>query len=225
MKKLNLMNRVKLTGATAFACLFFLAGVAHASIICDNLSSASNGGDPVAGWTLDGWVNLPPLFDSFSSGPVDTTLLDVQLMLRGTPSSGSISVAIYSDSNTSPGTLLHTIGTLSDNLLPSTLSVVDFYTAYPLAADTRYWIEVNSINDSTAVWSWSKDQDALGVAGEYFGHAAYFPGYTTTKDWVYSTNDGAYQLAVITPLPGAVWLLGSGLAGLGLWRGRKRFRA
>ena len=41
MKKLNLMSRVKLTGAIAFlACLFFLAGVANATpIIYDNLGS------------------------------------------------------------------------------------------------------------------------------------------------------------------------------------------
>ena len=77
-----------------------------------------------------------------------------------------------------------------------------------------------------AAWSWSSDDNALGVTGEYYGHAAYVPGYPTTQGPVYSTNAyGACRMAVITPLPPALSLLGSGLAGLGLSRGRKRFKA
>ena len=121
MKKLNLMNQVRLKGAIAgLACLFFLAGVANANtIIYDNLDSTYGGYDSLTGWG-------PPLFDSFSAGSTDTTLLEVQLKLRGSPSPGSLSVALYSDSNRSPGKLLCTIGTLSDKALPSTWSVVDF---------------------------------------------------------------------------------------------------
>ncbi|MFI5331708.1 MAG: choice-of-anchor R domain-containing protein, partial [Desulfobaccales bacterium] len=123
---------------------------------------------------------MPPLFDSFSVGPVGpegTTLLDVQLLLKSSSSSGSssgfFSVALYSDSGNhqpSPGTLLQLIGTLNDGSLTSDLSVVDFPTAYHLDADTRYWIELSSTDGSTAEWSWSYDQSGIGVAGEYFGH-------------------------------------------------------
>jgi hypothetical protein len=227
MKKLNLMSQVKLTGAIAFlACLFLLTGFANAFVIYDNLGSAYdptyNGYDQLTKWGA-------PLFDSFSVGsvgPQGTTLLDVQLRLRRDSSSGSLSVALYSDANTSPGTLLHVIGTLSDKSLPTNFSVVDFPTNYHLDANTRYWIELNSSDGSTAEWAWSPDQAALGVAGEYFG--CYYDGMT----YVYQNNSifdgvqyGAYEMRVIIPLPGAVWLLGSGLAGLGLWRARKIFQA
>lgn len=224
MKKLNLMNRVKLTRVIAcLACLFFLAGVGNATpILYDNLSSQSAGVDPVAGWTYNETVYMPPLFDSFSVGPVGpegTTLLEVQLLLKsGGSSSGAFSVALYSDSgNTipSPGTVLDPIGTMEDSSLTSDLSVVDFFTAYHSVADTRYWIGLSPIGSSTAEWSWSLDQDALGVDGEYFGQ----------DDVILSNVYGPYQMCVITPIPGAVWLLGSGLAALGLWRRRKFFKA
>ena len=219
MEKLNLMNRGKLTGAIALlACLFCLAGVANSTIIYDNLGSSYAGYDPLTGWTdAYGRVLSPALYDSFSVGADSTNLLDVQLMLRGSPSSGSFSVSLYSDSSASPGKLLCTIGTLSDNALPLSWSVVDLSLAspYDLAADTRYWLVLNSTNSSTAEWSWSPDQEALGVAGEYCGHGG----------WVYENTAGPYQMRLIVPLPGAVWFLGAGLAGLGLWRGRKLFKA
>ena len=164
MIKLNLMNQVRLKGAIAgLACLFFLAGVANANtIIYDNLDSTYGGYDSLTGWG-------PPLFDSFAAGSTDTTLLEVQLKLRGSPSPGSLSVALYSDSNRSPGKLLCTIGSLSDKALPSTWSVLDFWltSPYPLAADTRYWVVLTSINSSTAEWSWTPDQGDLGAAGDF----------------------------------------------------------
>ncbi len=224
MKKLNLMSRVKLTGAIAFlACLFFLAGVANASIfLYNNLGFPSDGVDPVAETWTDQYntVQSPPLFDSFSSGPADTTLLDVQLRLRrDLPTFGSISVALYNDSGNplpSPGTMLgDPLGTIDDTSLSSDFSVVDVFTSRHLDANTRYWIELSSTDGSSAVWSWSFDQSGIGVAGEYFGH----------DGSVLPNIYGPYQMVVITPLPGAVWLLGSGLAGLGLWRGRKFFKA
>jgi hypothetical protein len=221
MKKLNLISRMKLKETlTLLACLFFLASVANATVIYDNLGSTYDGYDNLTGWIdNNNRVLSPPLYDSFSVGANGFNLLDVQLMLRGTPSTGSLSVAIYNDSSTSPGMLLFTIGTLSDIDLPLQWSTVDFLLAspYALAANTRYWIVLNSDNNSTAEWSWSSDQYAIGVANEFHGH----------RTWVYENSDGGpYQMRLSdTPLPPSLLLLGSGLAGLGLLRFRKRFKA
>jgi hypothetical protein len=220
MKEFNLGSRIKLTGAiTLLACLFLLAGAANATVIYDNLDSFNSGVDSVSGWG-------PPLFNSFSAGQ-NTTLLEVQLLLRTNEeySEGSISVALYSDSETSPGDPLLTIGTRIDNTLPLTLDVVDFplATPYSLTADTRYWLVVNSPDSSAARWGWSADQDALGVSGEYVGYKDnVFPNDFIGDNGIHY---GPYQMRLVVPLPGAVWLLGTGLAGLGLVRLRRRFKA
>lgn len=188
--------------------LFCLASAASADVIYDNLYSANDDADPLTGFG-------PPLFNSFSTGALGFNLADVQLLLSGSSSSGSLSLSLYSDSSTSPGALLLSIGTLSDNGLPSTLLAVDFPlgSSYALAANTRYWLVLDSTNGSTAVWSWSLDQSAVGVAGEYFGHGTS----------VFPNTEGPYQMRLsdtsAVPEPTTMILLGSGLISvLGLKR-------
>lgn len=196
------MKRFKVA-ITLLATLLCLASAANADVIYDNLGSPNFGVDPIA---LYG-----PLANSFSTGPSGFALADVQLLLtlyNSPAATGSVSVALYSDSSTSPGSLLLNIGTLNDSAL-SGLSVVDFPLAstYTLTANTRYWLEVYSL-DSSAWWGWSSDQSAIGVAGEYFYN----------NDGVASNENGPYQMKLsdtsAVPEPTTMLLLGLGLIGL-----------
>jgi hypothetical protein len=252
MEKLNLRKRGKIIEAiTLLVCLLLLSGTAYATAIYDNLTPTYGGYgyDPLNGWEYylaDGSVGRvvsPSLFDSFTVGPNDFNLLDVKLMLKTTSSgsSGSFSVSIYNNdssdpSNPKPGSLLTTIKTMSDSKLLSSFAIVDFLLAKHLTlnANTRYWLVLDSAGDvdSTAGWSWSPyDQNDPGVINEYFGN---LDRNSETGGYYISPNDttydgiqyGPYQMRLSdTPLPPSLLLLGSGLAGLGLLRFRKRFKA
>jgi hypothetical protein len=158
-----------------------LATGAQAGIIFNNLGSTTGGSDPLTGYG-------PPLYDSFSAGAAALMLVDVKVLLSGIPDGASLTVDLFNDDATSPGTLLTQIGTLSDAGLSTTLTVFDFplVSPYDLAPGTRYWILLNTTDGSSASWAWSLDQTAVGVAGQFFGHDA-----TVTPD-----ADGPYQMEV-----------------------------
>lgn len=197
----------RLMSLAVLLVLLFWAGNANSTLLYNNLNSTNSG--------ADGVTSFGPLGDSFSTGAGGFALGDVKLLLLGdSTTSGSISVDLFSDNSTSPGTLLQNIGSLSDSSLTSSLSVFDFSLglSYALAANTRYWIVVSS-TDSSAQWGWSLDNSALGVAGEYFSNV----------NGVFPNTDGPYQMQLgsggsTVPEPGTMLLLGLGLALLAAFR-------
>ena len=126
-------------------------------------------------------------------------------------------MSLYTDASTLQGSSLVTIGTLSDNLLTSSLSVFSFplTTPYSLAGGARYWIVLSydTVNDSTAQWAWSLDQEAIGVAGEYYSN------YGGSGGWrgPFTNSGGSYQMELLgasTSEPGTLITFGAGILGL-----------
>ena len=148
-----------------------------------------------------------PLANSFSTGGQSSLLTDVGLLVLAlNPSSGgSFSVSLLSDNSTSPGVTLTAIATVDDSLLATTLGTFNYQlsTPYPLAANTRYWIELDSPS-STSEWSFTATNVGIGVdneyvyyAGQVFANSAFTP----------------YQMTVTTVVPEPTTI---GLCALGL---------
>lgn len=211
------MKHILLLSGFAAALALCAITPALATPIYNNLNSVNSGADPLSS---DGGGG--PLGDSFSTGNTAYSLAGVALKLvDSTPADGyNVTVELWSDNSTSPGSLLTTLGSIDDSALTTGLADYAFNlgTPYSLAANTRYWIMAYS-GSGNARWAWSLDQSALGVAGEYFSNSG----------GVFPNSDGPYQMLVsdtaITttsvpePAPLALVALGS-LAGL--WFSRKR---
>jgi hypothetical protein len=129
-------------------------------------------------------------------------------------------VSLYSDSSTSPGTLLATSATtVADTSLSETPAAFTFpFSNYPLANNTRYWIGVSSPNDSVAEWWVTNTLTGTETATEY-----------SEFDGEVLPNDQAFLMQVIvdpstpppTPAPASVTLVVIGL-GCAAWYFRRR---
>ena len=208
----------------AAALVSLAAGTANASyiILFDNLNNTLTTGSLSV-------ANAGPLAASFSTGASSVDLADVKLDLNMNqePPTPYITVALFSDSSTSPGTQLTTIGTLSDGNFGSP-GVYDFplSTSYLLAANTRYWIELSSSTNSSQNWDTASTATGTGVASEYYsvaGTVSANNGASSTPFQMQVNADPATPSAA--PAPASIWLLSVGAAGLMGYSRLRRMKA
>ena len=200
--------RILVTSLLIAAAVLQFAARASAEDIYDNISGST--GAVSGGSELISSVNAP-IANSFSTGGSSSLLTDLGLLLLATnPASGnSFTVKLLSDASTSPGTALTTITTVNDSALTTTLATFNYQlpAPYPLAANTRYWIELTS-GLTTSEWSYPVTNLGIGVANEY----VYYAGT------VYANSSFTpYQMTVTTaavPEPATLSLCGLGLAAL-----------
>ena len=157
---------------SAVAVVLGFCGCASAATLYDNLDapfSNANGGDPF-------W--LGPEGDSFSTGSAPVMLGNVQLLLSGNGTPGTLTIDLLSDNSTAPGSVLNTIGTISTDVLTSTPTVFTLTAPFGiiLSPNTRYWLQatgsgsvMSDYSHSAAAWDieYPAGLADVGVAGEY----------------------------------------------------------
>jgi len=191
-----------------------LAWSLQAGTIYDSTQQIADGADPIE--YAGPFVSSGPLYNSFSTGATSGTLSNLELLL-GAPLvvDGLIAVGLYSDSSTTPGGLIASLGTVDDSTLTGSYNLVTvILTANPdLSAGTRYWIGLSS--DATgARWDYTTDTSGIGVAGEYYSNSS---GTSPNVD------GGGYQMEVevtSTPEPSTFLFGASMLATLAMLRRR-----
>ena len=196
--------------------LLLLVPQAKAGVLYGNLSAQIGFQDHVTG---TGAQAFGPLYASFSTGANASALTGLELRLGADDPAdgGSFAVSLLADASSNPGALLASLGMVFDSMLSSAQSsVIDLPIgpAIPLAANTRYWIELSSDNTS-ATWAYTLDLSGVGTSGEYYDNLGGVYA-NNSADW-----PGAYQMSVTAvPEPLSIVLLTSGLVGLSMIRRR-----
>jgi len=199
----------KLMRATACAAAMLLAAAApsaFANTVYDNLGSSPDGSDPL--------LSYGPLADSFNTGADGGLLLgSITALLKSGSDAvvGDVQVSLHADSGNGPGALLLSLGSLSS----AVISTLDFGryvfnpgTAFQLAANTTYWVEIEAASPNAVEWAWSGNLLATGVAGQ--------SNYSSVLGLSSNSSAAPYQMAVAVqavPEPASLALM---FAGLGL---------
>jgi hypothetical protein len=183
------------------------AAVLHNNLTSIGAEAGSSGVPPVAGSA--GWV--ASAFSTGSLCPFGCTLGNITLRLLSTDGSTTgFTLQIFNDGGTAPGATL--IGTMNNpaaftaNLLNNVFTPQGTIT---LAANTTYWVRLFG-DSSTDPIEWAYTSGAGRWADSSGNFDSGFPNMMKV--------DGTPLTSV--PIPAAVWLLGSALAGLAV-RGRK----
>ncbi len=208
MQDLTLLrSAAALAAALAALTLSFSAMAAGGTAIYDNLASTQDGADPI--------FSYGPLANSFTTGAdgASFALSGISALLKSDSSSivGDIRVSLHADAGNAPGAELASFGSLSSALVSTAaFGVYDFAPAasssFKLAANTSYWVEIESSSPNAIEWSWSGDLGAIGVAGQ--------SNYSAMLGTNANLGSPPYQMAVTVsavPEPASALLLALGL--------------
>lgn len=188
---------------------------AHAGLIYDNLGSTQAGADPVQSYG--------PLANSFNTGSNAGLLAGITALLKSGSDQliGNVQVKLLADNGMTPGNELVSLG----SLLSSSVSTAAFasysfmpVTAFNLAANTTYWVQIKAAQPVDIEWSWSTDLTALGVSGQ--------ASYSKELGVLPNASAGPYQMsvsiaAVPEPTSAALVLVGAALIGGAARRSRR----
>jgi hypothetical protein len=148
------------------------------TIVYNNLSTPAGTFSPQ---TLDTTFDNGQQFETASTASV---INDLELVLGATVSSGTLTVDLYSDASNAPGSLVATLGTISNSQLTSTQGTIDLaLTSNPvLTASTNYWIMLSDTSSTGASWSFAASAAGTGTSG----------GYYDSQGGITSNNDATY---------------------------------
>jgi hypothetical protein len=146
-------------------------GVARADVIFNSLDENTAAGYFPIGSDLPDFGSLGA---SFLTGASASTLTSVSVFLYECcqPLAGSFSISLFSNSaSNNPGTLLETLATPPDSILPSITYGAFTYSglSYLLDANTEYWIKLSSTSATMPGPGWVvTNNGGIGVSGQYF---------------------------------------------------------
>jgi hypothetical protein len=183
-------------------------------------------GDPTSGLTPVSFSTFyNGLAASFSTVPQLFALTEVDLVLgparltEQPAATSGLSVYLFSDSGTTPGSLVATIGSILDSAISGT-GVYSFSGLnVALSSSTRYWVGVfPQAGGTTSRWGLTAPAP-VSAQGQYT---------YDTADLAYRNVNSALQMRIIgnetVPEPSTLLLAAFGMSALVMWRRRSTAR-